>query len=334
MPRSPYEDLNFALLQSLLALIETRSVSLAARRLGISQPAASRALQKLRVHFGDPLLLRTPGGMTPTPRAERLLAPLRRWLADGASLLNPVDEAPERMRRVFRIASTDYGVASVIAPSLSIINSVAPGVGMEVVPLSEDSPAKLRDGELDLAITGFEPDDSLLHSRMLFRDRWICVLRKGHPLLSMDLVTPEAFLAWPQIIFTILDRAYPELSPDLPAESERRVLLRTPNSSVMPWLVGQSDSIAFLPSRAVSAYASGLGLCVFDPPFALKDFGYWIAWHERSRRDPAISWLCAQISAVFQTDCELRAEAPGGLPQFHAQSHSRSGAGEETPRSG
>lgn len=292
-----YKDLDFTLLRALHALIEERGVTGAARRLGVSQPAASRALQKLRLRFGDPLLVRKLGGMVLTPRAEALRQPLRRWMAEGEAIFRPQMEAPALLRRVFRIASTDYGVISVIGPALARLAAAAPEVGISVSPLTPESTERLKEGELDLIISGYEPDLTQVHARFLFKDAFICMAREDHPLLAQAEITPEAFLDWPQIVFTVMEQETTAFEFADHA-ARRRVILWTQNVGVMPMLALQSDAVVILPSRAMRSRAGFPGLRPFSPPFPAKEFNYWLFWHERNRRDPAIQWLIEQFGQL------------------------------------
>ena len=168
---------DFTLLQHLQVLIEQRSVSRAAERLGIGQPAMSRILARLRDQFDDPLLVRGPRGMMPTPRAEALTGPLRAWLEAGENLLRDPGLDVGRMKRVFRLASTDFGLLSVLTPALARIEHEAAGVELAVEPLSDASLRRLEDGRLDLVLTGWNPEGAGLKSRWLYRETHLGLAR-------------------------------------------------------------------------------------------------------------------------------------------------------------
>lgn len=311
MPNSYYQNIDFALLRVLLALLEERSVSVAAARLGISQPAASRALSKLRKHFDDQLLLRRAGGMVLTARAEQMIGPLRLWLADGAALFQPAMQQPETLNRTFRIASTDYGILSVVAPALAELSKRAPGINLDIKPLSPNATGQLRDGAIDLVITGFRPDPTQVHSRALFTEGFACLARENHPLLDGRAITNEAFHDWPQILFSVLDReALPALIQP-PEGKTRRILVWTQSASVMAALVADNDAIAVLPRRAAEWFGKAPGLVRFDPPVPLGEFGYWLVWHERNHRDPAITWLVDLLGNAMTTPPITRDPAGG-----------------------
>lgn len=300
MASSIYKDLDFALLRVLYALLETGGPTAAAGRLGVSQPVVSRALARLRVLLDDPLLVRKLGGMVLTPRAEALREPLARWLADGQALMRPSQVRPATLRRTFRIASTDYGVISVIRPTLARIATLAPAVGLLVSPLSLDAQRELNEGQLDLIVTGFAPDLSAVHARRLFSESHLCLVRRGHPVLDRRPLSFEAFLEWPHIAVTVLGQEADGFD-DRQREARRdKVILWTPDFSLSPILVRDTDAIVTLPSRAARQFAADHDLALFDPPGEKRPFDYWLVWHERSQRDPATQWLIDQLVAPFQ----------------------------------
>lgn len=176
------------LLSALDVLLEQKSVSRAAVRLALSQPSMSRILARLRDQFGDPLLVRSRGGMVLTPRAENLRAPVRRWLREGEALLREPTFVPSQLRRRFRLASTDYGVLTVLTPSLETLSAEAPHATLAVAPLSTNSLTQLAEGRLDVVVTGYPPSGAKLHVRRLFTERSVGLARRGHPadLESLD----------------------------------------------------------------------------------------------------------------------------------------------------
>ena len=142
-------DLN--LLKALDALIETRSVTRAAGRLGLSQPAVSGMLARLREVFGDPLFLRAQRGLLPTPRTEALAVPLKRMLAKAEALLQPATFDPATAQGTLRIAATDYAQAALVLPLLAVLRREAPGLRIAVQPVDARAfPAQMEAGGLDL----------------------------------------------------------------------------------------------------------------------------------------------------------------------------------------
>ncbi len=274
-------------------LLQTRSVTGTARRLGLSQPTVSRSLAQLRQLLDDPLLVRTSGGMQRTRRAEDLVAPVEQWLASTTSLLHPPAFAPADLERRFRIASTDYGVLTVIAPALAAIAAIAPGVVIDIVPFSADMMQKLASGEIDLIISGLEPDRALAYDRPLFVDTYTCIMRRGHPLA--DAITPmpiEDFLAWPHVGIVVSDLSVDGIEVRLgDRAAERQVVVRLPYFHSAPALIADSDVLMAVPTRAAARFAAAYGLATRPMPDEIAALDYRLLWHERTARDPATTWL-------------------------------------------
>lgn len=274
-------------------LLQTRSVTGTARRLGLSQPTVSRSLAELRHILDDPLLVRTNGGMQRTHRAEQLVAPVEQWLASTSALLHPPTFDPAALDRCFRIASTDYGVLTVIAPALAAITAAAPAVTVDIVPFSADMMQKLASGEIDLIISGLESDHAVVHSRSLFADTYSSIMRADHDLARSDApLTLDAFLAWPHVGVVVSDLAVDGVEVRLGARSaERRVTVRLPYFHAAPALIAGSDVLMTLPTRAATRFAASYGLAVRPAPSAIDRLDYRLLWHDRSARDRATLWL-------------------------------------------
>ena len=309
-------DLN--LLGHLAVLLQTRSVSQAALRLGISQPAMSRSLAELRELLGDPLLVRTRNGMLPTRRAEELMRPLQQWLADATSMVVPEAFDPSRLVRRFRIGAGAYGVRAVIAPALSPLLEAAPGVAIDVTADGGDARARLAAGEADLMITDTPPDPQLLHDRLLLVESFACVVRDGHPLSATAQAQPpslEAMAAWPHIAIGTGEQASDPLARALETIGIQRSPVATlPFADAAVALVASCDAVLPLPEAAARRAAAG-GLGLFAAPAELGRFELRALWHNRNHRDPALHWLVdllaghcgASGSSAFPADPILQA---------------------------
>ncbi|KAA9020189.1 MULTISPECIES: LysR family transcriptional regulator [Sphingobium] len=287
---------------TLSMLLQTRSVSRSAQRLGLSQPTVSRALGQLRQLLADPLLVRSGGGMTLTQRGEALAQPLEAWLAMSSALLEPVSFDPAVLDRNFRVAATDYGVLSVVSPALPAIGAAAPNCGIDVSAFSDDMFKKLVSGELDLIIYGFEPDLSLTHARHLFRETQSLIVRRDHPIAAGGSDAPvslDTYLGWPHVAVTIGDPDVDHVQSCLGDRvSERQLVARLPYFYAAPDLIGATDAILTMPTRAAGRFACSHGFACLPSPTEIKGFDYWVLWHERSARDPATLWLIDQLAAA------------------------------------
>lgn len=301
-------DLN--LLVTLEALLAERSVTRAARRLGLSQPAMSHALQRLRDLFDDPLFVRRPGGVEPTDRALALGAPLARCLeAVRQTLEGPARFDPATARRSFAVATADHG-SFVLLPELWARVAVeAPGVDVQVCPMvDQDGRRLLAEGELDLLIGPYQDERAGYYRQRLMHERFVCVLREGHPALKNEF-TFDAWLSYPHVLVAPRGRPGSAVDTTLAALGRsRRVGLQVPQFLVAPHVVAGSDLIWTAPERMARAYVGLLPLVTRPVPVALEGFTVWQSWHERRHRDPAHAWLRARVLAAARSSPERAAE--------------------------
>lgn len=290
------------LLTVLALLPRTRSVTRTAQTLGVSQPSVSRSLSQLRALLEDPLLVRVSGGMGLTRRAEELSEPLQRWLEDTASLLDPPRFDPRALERRFRVASTDFGVAAVVSPALAHLVAEAPGVSIDIAPFTADMMQKLASGEIDLIISGLDPDRSQAYDRYLFTEDFVCVVGPDHPLVGKvapDRAMPlDDYLASPHISIVINDAEFDRIGSRLGDRApERRIIARLPYFQAAPTLIPATQAIMTLPRRAADELARAYSLSLLPAPDRIGTFDYRLLWHERGRRDPATHWLCDRLAA-------------------------------------
>lgn len=285
-------DLN--LLATLDALLAERSVTRAARRLRLSQPAVSVQLAKLRDALGDPLLIPGPRGMTPTSVAIALEGPLRVALQQLGEVVAPARFSPETATITWRVAASDYSAHAVVLPRLAKLRAQAPRARLAIVqqsPLHIARQAEL--GEIDLAFVTRDNAPPNLKMRVLFSERYVLVGRRNHPALKRKptpaqlgklefaIVSPEG-----GGFHTPADAALAKLG------LARDVVLSVPHFTVLTAMVASSDLVALLPERLVQGARE---LAVVEPPLELAGFEMTMVWHERVHRDPAHAWLREQL---------------------------------------
>jgi len=286
-------DLN--LLVALDALLAEGSVTAAAHRSGVTQSAMSHSLAKLRILLGDPLLVRTHAGMSPTPRARALAEPLTRALTELRSVLSSGTSFDARTsRRRFTIGTADYGALVVIPPLMKRLGREAPMVEVVQRPVPAAPADALEDERLDVVLSVQLEPRATLSAQKLFDERLVCVLRAGHPALArrrraLDL---ETFASLSHV--QVAPRGSPGgVVDDLLARSgvSRHVALRVADFLVAPLVVAESDLVLTVPERVARVFAPSHGLAVVEPPESLPTFTMWMVWHERRRHDPAHAWL-------------------------------------------
>jgi len=283
-------DLN--LLVALDALLAERSVSRAAVRLHLSQPAASALLARLRELFGDPLLLRSARGMLPTPRALELLGPVRRVLDEIDAIVQPraaFDAA--RAVHTFTLSASDYVEYTLLPQLVDYLEHKAPGVRLEVRPLDLQSVARqMESGDVDLCVTGLQNAAAGLHVRPLYAERIVSVVRRDHPGIGARL-TLDKFCSLEHIQVSVRGSGFSARIDEALAVlgRKRRARLAVPHFLLIPEIVVRSDMISALPERLARGYANRLR--ILEPPLDLAGFTVGEIWHERNQRDPAQQWL-------------------------------------------
>ena len=281
-------DLN--LLKTLDALLDERSVTRAAARLSLTQPAVSGMLTRLRDNFGDPLFIRAPHGMVPTLRAQQLAPVVKQILNDINTLLQPAQFDPLTADFTFTLAATDYALKAVVVPFIAALKVRAPMIRVRVIPVEpERLTAQFEQGKIDLALLTPSTTPGDLHSRTLYEERYVCMLRADHPDAQVPL-SLDRFCALEHILVSYEGESFWGVTDDALAKvgRKRRVGLSVSSFLVLPEVLAISDMIAVVPSRLARARAS---ICVQEPPVAIHGFTKNMAWHERNHRDPAQQWL-------------------------------------------
>jgi len=283
-------DLN--LLVALDALLAERSVSRAAVRLHLSQPAASALLARLRELFGDPLLLRSARGMLPTQRALELLGPVRNVLDEIDAIVQPraAFDAASALH-TFTLSASDYVEYALLPKLVDFLEHKAPGVRLAVVPLDLNTVAKqMENGEVDLCITGLQNAAAGLHRRPLYTERIVAVVRRNHPGVR-DRLTLDKYCSLEHIQVSVRGSGFSARIDEALAllGRRRRERLAVPHFLLVPEIVARSDMISTLPERLARGYASRLR--IFELPLDIEAFTVGEIWHERNDRDPAQKWL-------------------------------------------
>lgn len=293
-------DLN--LLLHFDALMAARSVSRAAEELGISQPAMSAALSRLRRLFNDPLLVREGGVWRPTRKAEDLHGSFRPMLDLWREVSLPRSEFdPASAHRAINVFATDYVQFTVLGRVAGRLAQDAPGLELRLVPATAQlGLGVLETNQVEL-VAGYYPQPAAyLRTRFLFEEKVVCLVRTGHPCLRRpwDL---DAYVAWPHVNLAAYTRHFSErIDRALQGlNRSRRVSLSLSSYLAAPFAVGNSDMIATVPQSVAKALARQAGCVVLEAPLALPMLTVSLYWHERHHRDPAHAWLRQFIGQCF-----------------------------------
>ncbi|MVT04658.1 transcriptional regulator [Enterobacter sp. 10-1] len=299
--KSDIRNLDLNLLKTLDALLNERSVTRAAQRLALTQPAVSGMLTRLRDAFNDPLFIRAPHGMIPTLRAQALASPVKQLLTDAEALLQPAVFEPLNADFTWTIAATDYALKAVIVPFIAALKPLAPGIRVRIIPESPSTLlAQAERGEVDIALLTPPSTPPELHGRALYHEEYVCLLRADHPQAGAPL-TLDQFCALEHMLVSWEGDSFRGVTDEALAAigRSRRVGLSVSSFLVLPEILAVSDMIAVVPRRLATVAS---GMLIVPPPLTIPGFTKSMAWHERNHRDPAQQWLRELLWQVSQPE--------------------------------
>ena len=285
-------------------LMVERRVSKVADKLGLTQPAVSNTLAKLRRQFGDDLFVRTPGGMMPTPFAEQLAEPIGYALGMIHSGLNQHSHFdPASVRRSVTIGMTDIGEIVFLPALVERLRHEAPGVSLSTVRTTATS---LRDdmesGKVDLAIGPLPQLKAGFFQRRLFRQRYVCLFRKGHPL-DRRRVSLADFKAAEHLVIVSAGTGHGKVDELIRrAGVERHTRLTVPHFVSVGPILRRSDLVATVTERLAESLVEPFGLSHRPHPVALPEVAINVFWHAKVHRSPAHQWLRALVFELFGED--------------------------------
>ncbi|HMO08777.1 MAG TPA: LysR family transcriptional regulator [Paracoccaceae bacterium] len=298
-------DLN--LLKVLDALLQEGSTVRAGQRVGLSQPAVSAALGRLRAVFGDPLLVRDGQSLRPTDYALSLVAPVRRLLEDTGHLLaRPVFD-PATSTDTFRLAASDFFTGILLPDLMARLQRIAPKVVLRysdaVGPAALDD---LREGRLDLAILPVQMLPKWLESEPLFQADYCIIARRNHPVLRRhgfvpgDALTTEVLATLRHAAFRIVDQR-PEIQDQQLAAlgMTRDIALRASSFTAVWQAVAATDLVGMIPRRLAERIADLAGVDHYPLPFRLPRAKLSQAWHSRNASSRGLIWLRQQVAGIL-----------------------------------
>lgn len=283
------------------ALMQERHVTRAGRAVGLSQPAMSSALSRLRQLFQDELLVRTPSGMEPTPRALALAGSVRHILRQTETLLDhPDDFTPATARRTFRLRMSDLLLLCLMPPLAARVGREAPHVVLDAVHLPPESTLRaLENDEIDMAISTGLTTPSTVKQQPLFHDELVCVARRGHPHAARAALDLETFLQLPQIKIAQSPFDMRFVDGQLADQgASRPIALTIQGWLAVPHIVAQTDLLAVLPRRVATPYVESCELHISPVPFGEPTFIWHLYWHRRYQSHPGHRWLRSRVEAV------------------------------------
>ncbi|MDI9939211.1 LysR family transcriptional regulator [Rhodococcus sp. IEGM 1351] len=298
MDREPLYRVDLNLLLAFDALMAERSVTKAAARVSVGQPAMSASLSRLRRFFDDPLLIREGGSLVPTTRALELIEPIREALDLVESTVRSSRSFdPRTDHRTFTLMASDYVLLILLGPLLAELEVEAPNLRFTVRPIAADFVEQISRSQLDLLIYPDElvPDGLQANSERLFTDRLVCAVDRNHPEVG-DSITEEQFRTLPYVSFagtslrTVSEVRLRHLAIDRPID------IGTQSFVIQPFMLRGSRLMALMHERLGRYFAEQAGIRLLDPPFAIDTMTEAMYWSPRADTDPAHQWLRERLA--------------------------------------
>ncbi len=294
-------DLN--LLVAFESLFQERSVTVAAQRLYLGQPAMSAALRRLRILFGDELFIRVGREMQPTSKAIAIapgifaaLHQVRQTIQSSQAFDSTSD------RRDFAIGSTDYTSFFVVPKLMAYCRKVAPGLNFRMIGFEKDDVGELLEkGAVNLALGVFPNPPRQTICSPLFEEHFVGIARKHHPAIIQKPLSLEVFASLSHALVTIRRDTTGEIDRALAVHNlQRRIVLTTPHMLVLPSLVASSDLVTSVPSRIANYFSALDDIEVFELPLEMQPWTVSMIWSKLTDKDDASCWLRQTVQALCE----------------------------------
>lgn len=297
-------DLNLLLVFN--AIYKTKSVTVAADEVGLTQSSASNALNRLREYFQDPLFVRVHGQMEATPFSQKLSGPVQLAIGQLSQAIEDTREFnPATSKRSFSICTSEVGQRVFLPKLLKHLSQSAPLVSLSIVDIDSN---KIHDslvqGGIDLAVGFFEELGQNFHMQHLFAEEYVVMVRQNHPIVNKEL-TLTSYVRGSHIVYLPSSANHSSLENRLDREfakhgMTRNIGLRVAHSMGLSSIVANTDLMATLPSRLAETFRHSENIQIHKVPFPLGKIEICQHWHARFHHDEANQWLRAQIKFLFQ----------------------------------
>jgi DNA-binding transcriptional LysR family regulator len=287
------------------AIYRARNLGAAGHTIGLSQPAMSHALARLRSLVKDPLFVRLPRGLQPTPYADTIAPTVTQGITAIRGVFDEVGFDPSSSRRTFRIAMTDLGERVLLPELCAHLAKIAPAISIESCqPRIEDLRQAMAAGEVDLA-SGIVPTlGAGFRQRVLLHGTYCCMVREGHATIRHSL-TLQGFREASHVLVAtnpstatghteVIEKAL--RAPSVNA----RIALRNAHFLALPGIILNTDFVATLPTKLAASFQEHLKVRIFPPPIPLPGFEVKLYWHDRYHREPGNKWLRGVFAQLFR----------------------------------
>jgi len=299
--RHKHLDLN--LLRVFDAVYQTGNVTAAAALLGLSQPAISHALGRLRAAIGDPLFIRAPNRMLPTAKAEEIYDSVHKALGLIDSCVSNVGFDPSKTDRVFKLGMNDISEIVFLPRLMNYLKKVAPALKIRTEQLSAaEIDIGLQSGEIDVAIGFLPPLNVDVRTHLLFQEHYVCMVNARHPVARQSRLKTTDFLQYPHAVVGTEGSGH-ALAEKLLARHRLvdKIVLRVPHFLTIPRIVAQNDDlIVTVPSRLGRAMSGYLDVKLLPYPEKISSFPVSICWHSREEMNPENEWFRTTFERLFR----------------------------------
>lgn len=301
-------DLN--LLASFDALMIEGNLTRASDRIGLSQPAMSAALQRLRLTFHDELFVRSRQGMIPTPRAIAIYPPIRDALElIRGTLLQGDDFAPKTAERNFSVAADNYFESVALGPLMSMLQQSGAGLSLDTLPLEQDSISRLQRMDVDLVVDYVKPESDAVQAQQISAEQLVVIARKSHPRLAGfkgHKLSLDQYLAEEHVFLPLRSRERSQLELALGGrEFPRKRAAQVQNFCSMLPVVAATDYLAVMPARLYGLYAKAFDLRWFHFPVDIAPIPIWMMWANSLQNDSGHRWFRGMVKQIA-----------AGLPEY------------------
>jgi len=275
------------------AIMTETSISRAAERLSMTQPAVSNAVAKMRHHWNDPVFTKKGRNIEPTSFALNLWRQVQAPMFDLSNALDARNFIARESKRKFRIALTDIMLDLIWPPLAAYLAEHSPNIDVFAVPFTMESAANsLRQANVDLSVGLISDPDSSIHSTWLFDSEYVCVMSKQHPLAKTGALDMNAFVKAKHLMVSLSGDATGFTDHELSKLGlERRVAMTVNHFASIPNILSETELIAVVPRIAVGNPGYAEKLTLVEPPMNIETTSIYLAWHARHDKDPAMSWM-------------------------------------------
>ncbi|MGF6995468.1 DNA-binding transcriptional LysR family regulator [Paraburkholderia sp. GAS32] len=299
-----FNDVDLNLLRVFQAILEERSLTRAGQRLGLSQPAVSYSLGRLRSLFDDPLFVRTTGEMLPTPTATELSAPVNRAISSLREVFRHGDRFdPGASSREFHLSMSDVGEQVFLPILCTKLQQTAPSVRLSVqqIPIA-DTEERLRLGQLDFAIGNMPALKLTTQYALLFHEPYVCMTRKRTGLPARQ-ISREKFLSLSHISVGSSESSHRNIEHLLQAEGlHRRIALRVPHFTVVPQIIQRTEWMVTLPLRVARLFNERGEFVIYPLPVQIPEVEVTVHWHDAFESEEGNRWLRSVIIDSLHED--------------------------------